>query len=281
MTQVIQSILVSLLISLISSSCLKPPKTEQNFGPEVDKALLDKALNDIKTASPYSIEVGEFAYLEKLQQVESNPEDVVFQRGDTVVSKREEPNHYVLTLVTEIREKIDGKFKPSKKETEAILPKFNTMEQLALLITQKQFPELNFIKSYQTSPRINLAQINSASKEKITFHNLEIKNIRFPVPDLVKKRPNCGGLVRDHCANGIPATQISFDKVVWEERGGDKSTFRFTLSEHSPFLASQLSACVESKIDFQKQRVRVTQCEFIKDFTWGTQASKIKASNKQ
>jgi hypothetical protein len=281
MTQLIKTVVVTALLSLFSVSCLKPPETKQNFGPEVDKSSVEKALNDIKTASPYSIEVGEFAYMEKLQQVESNPADVIFQRGDTIVSKREEPDYYVLTLVTEIREKIDGVFKPSKKETEAILPKINSMEQLAFSVIQNKSRDFAKIKSFEPSSIIRISQSDTSAKEKVTFHNLEVQNIRFPVPDLVKKRQNCGGLIADHCTNGIPATQISFDRVVWEERGGDKSSFRFTISEHSPYLASQLSACVQSRIDYQGQRIRVTQCELIKDFTWGTQASKIKTSSKK
>jgi hypothetical protein len=269
-----------ILSLLLIAGCLKPPESQQNFGPEVNKSLIEKAFNEIEIASPYSIEVGEFAYIEKLQQVESNPADVIFQRGDTVTGKKEEPERYVLTLVTEVRERIDGNFKPSKKETQAVLPKLKSIEQLAAEAFKSFTIGDKKLQNYQSRALNSLKTLSESSPQKITYHNLEIKKIVFPTPDLVKKRENCGGLSADHCKNGIPATQLSFDKVIWESRGGDKSSFRFVMSEFSPYLASQLSACVQSKIEFQGQRVRVTQCEFIKDFTWGTQAAKIKALKK-
>jgi hypothetical protein len=265
---------------LLVGGCLKPPEAQQNFGPEVQKALIEKAFNEIQTASPYSIEVGEFAYLEKLQQVESNPPDVIFQRGDTVTAKKEEADYYVLTLVTEIRERVEGVFKSSKKETQAILPKIKSVEELAAQAFKTLTLRPQKLQNYQSQMQKSIKTLEESSTEKVSYHNLEVKKIVFPTPDLVKKRENCGGLSIEHCQNGLPATQISFDKVIWESRGGDKTSFRFVMSEYSPYLASQLSACAQSSLDFQGQRVRVTQCEFIKDFTWGTQAAKIKSFKK-
>jgi len=272
--------LLFLVIAGIMTGCLKPPEITQDFGPEVNKALVEKAFTELRSASPYRIEVGEFAYMEKLQQVESNPADVIFQRGDTVTGKKEEPDHYVLTLVTEIRERMDGALKPSRKETEAILPKVKSIEQLALETTKNTAPTYLKLTKFEIPLAKSLKNIEEPALQRVTYHNLNIKTMILPTPDLVKKRSNCGGLSTAHCQNGIPSVELSFDKVIWTERGGDKSSFRFTVSEYSPFLASQLSACVQSKVDFQGQRVRVTQCEFIKDFTWGNRIDKIGSLKK-
>lgn len=274
------TLILSLFLGFKLFGCLQSPPVEQSFGPEFDKSTVENSFNELKSASPYSIEIGEFAYLEKLQQIENNPADIIFQRGDTVTGKKEESDHYVLTLVSEIRELIDGSLKPSRTENEAILPKPTSVEQLANTLTKSFSKNQTALKSFATAYKTASSYLKEDQAQKVTFHNLEIKKILYPVPDLTKKRSNCGGLSSEHCKNGIPSVQVSFDRVTWEPRGGDKSSFRFVVSEHSPYLASQLSACVQSKIDFQGQRVRVTQCELIKDFTWGTQAVKINKTTK-
>jgi hypothetical protein len=266
------------------SGCLKAPNAEQNFGPEVDPLKIQSILKQGQSASAYSIEVGEFVYFEKIQQIESQEPEVIFQKGDTVVAKKEEPTHFVLVIISEIRELINGSFKPSHKELEALLPKPEYLEKLKKEQEEQDKQnkekkegqgENNDAEKRPEPPSENQeANQPKEAPEKVTFHNLRLQEILYPTPERVKKRPHCGGLNPEHCEKGIPSTQVSFDRVIWTQRGGDKSSFQFITSSYSPFLASQLSACSQSKIDFQGQRVKVTHCEVAQDFTWGTQNPK-------
>lgn len=256
---------------LLFMSCLKPPEIDQDFGPEIAKSEVEKALNSIPTASPYSIETGEFVFVERIQQIESSAAQVIFQRGDTVTSKTEESDHYVLTIVTEIRELVDGAFKPSRKEEQVTLSKPQNVFQLANLFSLEQQPKINRQSHSATSIRSQSLGVKSeAPANRITYHNLSTKDLLFPTPALTKERPNCGGLSVEMCQSGIPATLVTFDVVVWEERGGDKSSYQFILTKHVPFFASQVSSCVSGKLDYMGQRVSIVQCENVRDFTWGT-----------
>lgn len=273
---------------LVLSSCLKPPSYEQDFGSEVSREAILKALNEAPYPSPYTIEPGEFAYFDKLQTIENLNPNVVAQRGHTIMSKVDRGDHYLLTMVTETKEWVDGAMKPSRKESELVLPKMNIMA-LALWLQSPATLLSAWTKPWQQDPALApLRQVSQerqveswsekvfrlfvapSSEGRISYHNLKVEELIFPVPLLVSRRVDCGGLTHAICQGGIPAQKVSFDMVRWESRGGDKSSFYYIYSDRVPYLAGQLEACAESKIDYQGQRVRVRQCERAQDFTMGS-----------
>lgn len=265
------SLVVGGLLTTTLSSCLKPPSQEQHFGPENTLQDIQSGFNAAPSPSPYSIESGEFAYLEKSIQIESQPPEVIYQRGDTIINKKETATDYILTVVTETREKIDGAMKPAKKESDVYLPKIKTIHQLSQLFSISSFSQTSKFLITPSSIKSLWLSANSLKikTEKVTYHNYKKTDQIFKTPDLVKNRDNCGGLSPSQCLNGIKVTEIRFDKVIWTERGGDKASFQFILSSETPYLASQLLACVHSRVDYQGQRVNIIQCEKIKDFKFG------------
>jgi len=277
--------------SLAVSSCLKPPSYEQDFGAEVSREAILKALNDAPYPSPYTIEPGEFAYFDKLQTIESLNPHVVAQKGHTIMSKVDRGDHYLLTMVTETKEWVDGAMKPSRKESELVLPKMNIMA-LALWLQSPATLLSTWTKPWQQDPQLECLRqrdqrpqaqswsekifslfVTQSSEGRVSYHNLKVEELTFPVPLLVSRRVDCGGLASSICQGGIPAQKVSFDIVRWESRGGDKSSFYYIYSDRVPYLAGQLEACAESKIDYQGQRVRVRQCERAQDFTMGSKPS--------
>ena len=277
------------------TSCLKPPQNLQDFGPEASLESINSALGDAPITSPYSIEAGEFVYIEKWQQVESSSPTLIAQEGQTISQKEDKGDHYLLTLVTEIRQNIDGQMKPTLTESSVRLNKPTALEQLAHYfsfqknidirseISKVRVPFLSWPDPFKTLGANSRASIaakssNTASSpkaQKVTYHNLEVETISWSTPSLVKERQNCGGLPAEPCQQGVATRRIRFDRVLWEERGGDKMSFAFHFSDQVPYLANQLSVCMEAKVDYQGQRLNLLQCETVKDFTSGLTASTL------
>jgi hypothetical protein len=239
------------ILVVFLSSCMKEPKFEQEFGPEVSAQEVDKAIREVETVSPYTIKQGEFAYLERTTQVETQPAIVVLQRGDTITEKTEDSDNYIFTIVSDLVELIDGQMKPSRKESTATLPK----EQTGPVVHSMSLQSVH--------------ALDGTDAKKVTYHNLQKGSSFYPVPGLVQRRANCGGLSEKLCMGPLPVTRLSFDKVEWKGEVGTKTSFLFVFSKDIPYFASQLLGCAETMVPYQDQRVHVTQCEEIKDFTAG------------
>ncbi|GEM_PF-3159182 len=295
-------------ILLLLSGCLNPPNQEQDFGPETPKSEIELAFSKLEGPSAYSIKKGEFSYLERAVQIESNNPEIIYQRAETITQKVEEPDQYVLTIVTEESEKIDGYMKPSKSEGQAYLKKPTSLLDVSAIVSRSLGSKVlsgGAIQNRQSLIKNQSLNVNSAlnlkisassfkstdstdssqkaplaESERMTYHNLKVVDINYPTPELVKKRANCSGLDLKICQDGIKAKEVSFDKVTWSARGGDRASYRFIASSQVPYFASQLLACVHSRVDYSGQRVNVLQCEHIRDFRFGSDTDSLTKNKK-
>lgn len=265
-----------LLPCLLLTSCLKPPELEQDFGLESPYEDVSNALNQTPYISPHTVEQNEFVYYERWQQIETLKPELALQRAHTVTKKEDQGDHYLLTIITEIREPVNGQMKPSLSENQARLDKPTTLFQLANMFLKIQTPLSLPIVTF--GEKIRPKQESTA---KVTFHNLKTKNLNWKIPTLIKERPDCGGLTPTQCQDGVAAVEVSFDRVLWETRGGDKTHFIFTYSDQVPYFANQLSACMEAKLDYQGQRLNLVQCESVRDFTKGQALLGVKKWKKK
>lgn len=261
---------------LLLTSCLKPPELEQDFGVEFSYDDVSKALNQTPYVSPHTVEQNEFVYYERWQQIETLKPELALQRAHTVTKKEDQGDYYLLTIITEIREPVNGQMKPSITENQARLDKPTTLFQLASMFSKIQTP--------LSIPIVTFGEKIKPKQEttpKVTFHNLKTQSIKWAIPTLIKERPDCGGLTASICQQGLNAVEISFDRVQWEKRGGDKTHFIFTYSDQVPYFANQLSACMEAKLDYQGQRLNLVQCESVRDFTKGQASLGVKQWKKK
>lgn len=269
-------VFVALIPIMLLTSCLKPPELEQDFGTESSHEEVSKALNQTPYISPHTVEQNEFVYYERWQQIETLKPELAQQRAHTVTKKEDQGDHYLLTIITEIREPVNGQMKPHLTENQARLDKPTTLFQLANMFLKIQTPLALSVETF--GEKIKPKQ---EATQKVTFHNLKMRNFNWTVPQLVKDRHDCGGLSSAQCQDGISAVEVSFDRVLWENRGGDKTHFIFTYSDQVPYFANQISACMEAKLDYQGQRLNLVQCESVRDFTKGQAVLGVKKWKKK
>jgi hypothetical protein len=247
---------------------MKNPDFTQNFGDETSVEDINAALqDDSNSISPYMIKQGEFSYIEQSRYIETQQPVVILQRGDTVTLKTEDTTNFYFTVVSELVELINNEMKPSRTEQVVPLSKkgqhaANTVDSMIASLSSPQMSAQSVHKMDTTT--------DPTAPVKTTYHNFVKDQTTFMVPALVKKRANCGGLAEDICNNGIPANRIRFDKVDWDANGvGNKMSVEVLYSKNVPYFSSQLQSCLSTSIPVADQRVKITQCSTIVDFTFG------------
>ena len=102
-----------------------------------------------------------------------------------------------------------------------------------------------------------------------TFHNLQVNNTKVPLPSMVNLRSDCGRQ-KGPCGVPLNATNVTWDQVDWtSEQYPVKYSFNLIFSGEVPFYANLLMSCVTTTIPFNNERISVTQCDNVRDFTHG------------
>lgn len=274
--------------SLIQA-CMKAPTTEVNKGAQVSCTALDKAVDQLSVGQVSTIKKGEFSYREIIVQFDILSPELIQQVGYTVMDKVDKvlsdgKTHYdEILLRREISEKGDGgQFKNSTKDfTMGFLKGQSTLGDEG---TQSSAQTVinNKIKNAQRSRPVSeklgpmVTPLGDSDPENTfcaasdtTYHKLETLGSAMAVPELVKKRSDCGGLA--NCTLPMRAVSLKFDS--WQ-KGNDGNPIKFThyiiASPDAPYFASMMSNCLQYSTPYQDRFLLVTQCSDVKDFKFGT-----------
>lgn len=284
--------------------CVKQPEMKPDFGPEVnpEKILqaLDEALTD--TPSPHSIQKDEYVYSTRETWIDGRPYSVDERWALTVTDKVDKGDHYQLSFALEIRRTENGEEKISAKAMDARLKKTPTARSgpAAPEVTYDESSILQALKQKTSDIQPNLSpfsfmQMKSirALANRFTFHNFKFENGRYPIPDFVRQRKNCGGYTPEKCQDSLKAFYIAYDQVEWLDSGTKRISVSEVYSPEVPFFASVMTPlllevdeksqkafrnsllrlCAKINIPVGGQQVQVTQCNEIKDFTYGQASS--------
>ena len=260
-----------------ASSCMKAPDLKADFGPEVSNQELAKLLSEVETPDPYTIKAGEYAYFTRSTNIADQIYQIDQRWAYTITSKTEEANDYVFKYVKDLREYIDGHEKPSSYQHTVRLEKKPTNSISSM--TPTEFAK-TFHQSAALDPIMTLGALNTNGSsirpagKRVTFHNAKLQKGHVPVPDFVQ---NCGRLPSDKCRGALKAFTLSFDQVVWDGDQGQKYSVSWLFSPDVPFFGSTMfpdppgviQSCSSTQLPYQGQRIKVTQCDEIKDFTFG------------
>lgn len=97
---------------------------------------------------------------------------------------------------------------------------------------------------------------------RVSYHGLKTSRTQAAPPELVRKRPNCGGL--PGCS--LTLHRIEFDQALWQNGRPDKTHFVFEMSPDVPFLASLMNRCVTALVPVGQTKTLLTQCSPVLDF---------------
>lgn len=293
----------SLFIGVFSTSCMKEPELNQNFGPEVSKNAIDNALSNAESVDPKTtFKLNEFVSNDISVRIESLPSHVIQQNSTTLSQKidclfatNNKPTDckvyndngyegFIISLAYELVE-IGNNGQANKSKSG---------ESGFLLLGKKPatspaaFSNLNIFESNPSAQvdaksvynsfskdltwRKVLAQATSPSGRPYTYHNFSTTKLQMTTPLEVQKDPNCGGLLNAQvtsCPTTLQVTEIRFDKVDWTDTQPVKTSAIFWIGKDVPFLAKQMLGCISTTQPYGEARIAVSQCTEVKYFTFG------------
>lgn len=121
---------------------------------------------------------------------------------------------------------------------------------------ESQLSGFSLIKS---SALVNEKSGSDFSVETVEYSNLQIKDIRVPLPEKVKTKLNCADCTTE-------AKKISYIATVRNEEGAKKYIAESIISPNVPPLASELSQCLSTLAGVQTIEVLVKHCQEVYDY---------------
>ncbi|MCB0362314.1 MAG: hypothetical protein KDD35_06315 [Bdellovibrionales bacterium] len=269
--------LVTLVLVIWLVSCTKEPKVEKaELGPQVSLSEINGAIESAMGGrSPLETRVGDQALYETNQRIETG-EVTKLKEVLSLVREREENEHFVIYHIEDTTISFEGEQSESlRSETEWRIAKIS-LPQLPTLGNHSAL--LDFRKADLYSPSSvfskfsifpNKQEAPSLSKSPpITFHNLKLFSDRRPPPTAVREDPEC----RQLSSCELQTTEMSFDLVEWPSPDNWKTTqYRYVYALNTPYPAHLVLLCVKQLIDTQKRDYLVSQCQILRDFSFGPQ----------
>lgn len=283
-------------IALSLSACMKEPELKPDFGPEITSAEFSKALAQVEVPDPSTIKKDEYAYFVRSTVVQDQMYQLDKRWAYTVTDKRPQGQDFVLTFVKELHEYDQGKEKISQEQDEVLVGPASapastpSLNYSPLAVVQDLYSGRARALSFSSEPASpargilskHSGDIRTRATSRVTFHNLKLEKTSVPVPEFVQQRANCGGLSREKCRSALKAFILSFDQVAWNGNDGQRYTVLWVISPEVPYFASTqfstnprentpgiIKSCATTQLPYQGQRIKVTQCDEIKDFTFG------------
>jgi hypothetical protein len=277
--QMALAILIPLFLFTVIG-CMKKPDHTPNYGPEVTIDEIQKVALDSIPPDPSKIKLGQYISIDVTQVIDTQAPVTLSQKLDSVTKYDavKDPLYVLMTFQVKMNELSNtGQWLTSVQEYDMALEKDRNIP--LGLSAQGRNPSAQ-MGSYSLKA---LKKAEASSPVRVTYHNLKREEGFIPVPPLVKSRPDCGGV--QNCERGLRYLRLSFDKVIWENDEGTKTSYRVVYSPDIPtyiadwsnpdgiYPTNQFQFCAQTWLKIQNgeqnQVVPVRQCADMRDFQFG------------
>jgi hypothetical protein len=262
--------------------CMKKPDHTPNYGPEVTFTDIQKAAVNEVPPDPESMKAGQYVSLETTQVLDTQSPVTLAQRLDELTSRSTAEDEKQTGLIKWLFTITLNELSPTGQWQQSVDKDRQLSMEVASSTTVS--PQNSTMSAKAPIGIYSLKALQTSDEQapvKITYHNLKREDGFLPVPILVKKKADCGG-VKD-CDRGLRFMRLSFDRVIWDsDDHGTKTTYRITYSPDIPtyiadwsnpegiYPTNQYEFCAQTWIEVdngtQKQVVPVQQCKDIRDF---------------
>lgn len=271
-----------LLAAALLSGCIKSPKKDLIYGPEVSPQKLASELEQAVglNDSPGLIRKDEFVGRETTRVIRGRPVlDILNSTEVTVVDRIETATQWQIKDVERIQNYNPGDPTqtppPIVREDHKCWNK-ESLERVECDIVPASHRFFSSAGSLDEMLKpFSHFQQNAAPEDKtVTYHNLEVTKMKAAPPGAVAQDSNCQGI--PNCQ--IDITHIEFDRVNWTENPeGYKIHYSIKVSQDVPQLSRFLESCQQGSIQVLQPgqspesapRYLVTFCEAVKNFIRG------------
>lgn len=261
-------------------SCLKKQELEENDGPVVSIADMQKVLAEAwVNDDPHNMQKSEFTSVVSIQTLQDVQSRYTGQEGFTILDKTlsEDQSAYNIRMAIQTAEyTLDGQTKLSTEE----LPFSVTIPdgQAASLQSFSLDHRLNAMAS-NPADRIFVTRTfyflfdlcQSRQKVSLSCHNLVVSDGVMDAPEEVVRDNLC----KPNTNCKIKYKQLDFDLVIKDpadESKKDKYKLQVKISHDVPYLARILSYCQRglAQLSGSQQKVTVNYCQNVNKFQFGT-----------
>lgn len=243
-------------------SCTRTVKEKKvDLGPQFSVDDINNALNSVKgDRTPLEIHVGDQALYEINQRIESNEvtvlKDILTQVKDMQEDEYLITYHLEETTQTYTQNKTDV----LKTESEISIAK----------IKLPQLPPASVNHTESFSSKSLLQAKTKETQNPVTFHNLVLTTGTRQVPEGVSNDPHCRNL--NPCE--LKINELKFDLVEWvTPQQGKMTQYRYIYAANTPYLAHLVLLCIKQLVDNEKRNYLVSQCQVLKDFSFGSSSN--------
>lgn len=286
---------------MISSSCMKVPKMEEDLGTVVQaEEVAEKIIDSWGDTSLAQVQKGDFLATEKSIKISTLDPRVVLRKGfsvtelEDVVLEDQSPARYIHMLV-QAEEIVDGQqSRLSTREKKIGYRKETTdrstnNEQTAsanVLTEMTRDLEIrrssDQVQTKDTEDEIRLTPYEMfrgivflCAQDGVECFKLETEAIEEDVPEEVRADANCRGI--PNCRWKLTRVQlVTFIKSVDPETKAEtkaKAIIKLKISKDLPFLSRLVEYCYEGITTYQSQKFPVSVCHRLKNFQRGTPAA--------
>lgn len=268
------------LCLLTLTGCIKEPKTEIDYGPEVPQTKLASELQLAigESDSPALLRKEEFVGRETTRVIRGRPViDVLSTTEVTIVERNETARQWQIKDVEKVQSYDPGDPTntpaPIVREDHKCWNKA-TFEREECEIALKAFRNQPSLVEERLKPMSHFQTKANDPAKTVTYHNLIITKTQEPPPDAVVKDAGCRGI--NNCL--INVTQMEFDRVDWTENTeGYKIHYTLKISQDVPSMSRFLQSCQQGSVQVLQPgqdektapRYLVTFCDTVKNFIPG------------
>lgn len=274
-------LIVSLMGLSLTLGCVKEPKQDLVYGPEIPK---EEVASKLQTAlgpqdSPSQIKLEEAVLSETTRFIRGRPILDILSSSETTVVERTETTTQWQIKDVEIYQEYnlsDPAQNPSPivREDHKCWNKTSLVREECEIVPVAKRIASTLAVDDRLRPFSEFKQSSIEPEKTITYHNLKITATKESPPESVAKSANCQGI--PDCQ--INVTKIEFDRVNWTENPeGYKIHYTIKVSPDVPQMSRFLESCQQGSVQIIQPgqdpktapRFLVTFCETVKNFLAG------------
>lgn len=241
-------------IALLLMGCKEvkeePATIGKKVSPDEVASAIEKALAE---TDPYSILKDEAVFYRFTQQIETSAPSPYLDVVQTVKAIEDNDEEFKI-IYDELTYDYETK---EEKIVERELPPFPAR------------PREDSIQSLQQTFSIKRMTATDDTKPEptsTTYHDLVVTQESIDPPDIVKARPECGGV--PGCK--LKVTKIQYDQIDRYEDGKfDKIRYNYTLSADTPYFGRIIENCQATELPYEGRLYFLRVCQSLLDFLYG------------
>lgn len=266
-------------LAVVNFSCVKPPSTEINYGPEVQSSKVAEALNEaLGPADPTRIKFNEYSEAQMTRLIRGRSSVDILTRTGISVTRKEIVGNQIQFYYVEDKIEYDlsggGNDRRITRDFQECLNKDSLEIENCTALSASSLKPISEQKYRGQLDLMSIIKAYTEEDARVSYHNLSVTRSLEDPPDLVRNFENCMDI--PNCK--IRVIHINYDVVDWTTEEGEKIAVRLKISPDVPYLSRVMEKCQQGSIpvpqngepESEAPRYLLTFCDTVRNFRFGS-----------